>query len=154
MSSDRALLSILFNYAVIQLFFILVGRKYTALLLSQLLVVFLNFINKKKQQYLFSNLSPEDIFLVPEAMKASPWYLQLIFFALIIVFIVVLVVALRKETKATLHTYVPNIVIFSLLSSRLVYLNFIKNPAGVCSSKDKPVFCCLRVKYRNRRFST
>ncbi|MFH4317316.1 hypothetical protein WAI88_23380, partial [Acinetobacter baumannii] len=54
-----------------------VGRKYTALFLSQLFVIFLNFINKKKKQYLFSNLSPEDIFLLPEAMKATPWHLQL-----------------------------------------------------------------------------
>lgn len=60
--SEKAIFSILFNYAVIQLFFIVVGRKYTALFLSQLFVIFLNFINKKKQQYLFSNLSPEDIF--------------------------------------------------------------------------------------------
>ncbi|EXR17317.1 sulfatase domain protein [Acinetobacter sp. 1130196] len=66
---------------MIQLFFILFGRKYAALALSQLIVIFLNFINQKKQQYLFSNLSPEDIFLVPEAMKASPWLLQLVFFS-------------------------------------------------------------------------
>lgn len=76
----RACFSLLFNYTVIQLFFILFGRKYAALALSQLIVIFLNFINQKKQQYLFSNLSPEDIFLVPEAMKASPWLLQLVFF--------------------------------------------------------------------------
>ncbi len=60
--SEKAIFSILFNYAVIQLFFIVVGRKYAAIFLSQLFVIFLNFINKKKQQYLFSNLSPEDIF--------------------------------------------------------------------------------------------
>lgn len=77
----RACFSLLFNYTVIQLFFILFGRKYAALALSQLIVIFLNFINQKKQQYLFSNLSPEDIFLVPEAMKASPWLLQLVFFS-------------------------------------------------------------------------
>ncbi|MCU4454045.1 sulfatase [Acinetobacter nosocomialis] len=45
--SEKAIFSILFNYAVIQLFFIVVGRKYTALFLSQLFVIFLNFINKK-----------------------------------------------------------------------------------------------------------
>ena len=77
----RACFSLLFNYTVIQLFFILFGRKYAALALSQLIVIFLNFINQKKQQYLFSNLSPEDIFLVPEAMKSSPWLLQLVFFS-------------------------------------------------------------------------
>ena len=42
--SEKAIFSILFNYAVIQLFFIVVGRKYTALFLSQLFVIFLNFI--------------------------------------------------------------------------------------------------------------
>ncbi|EMT86230.1 glutamate dehydrogenase [Acinetobacter baumannii ABNIH25] len=38
--SEKAIFSILFNYAVIQLFFIVVGRKYTALFLSQLFVIF------------------------------------------------------------------------------------------------------------------
>ncbi|MFX5195292.1 LTA synthase family protein, partial [Acinetobacter baumannii] len=84
-------------------------------------VIFLNFINKKKQQYLFSNLSPEDIFLLPEAMKATPWHLQLIFFMLIIFFLIVLLIAIRKESKATFHAYVPNIIIFALLASGLIY---------------------------------
>ncbi|MCJ1583620.1 LTA synthase family protein, partial [Acinetobacter baumannii] len=110
----------------------MLGRKYTALCLSQLFVIFLNFINKKKQQYLFSNLSPEDIFLLPEAMKATPWHLQLIFFILIIFFLIILLIAVRKESKATFHTYVPNIIIFGLISSGLIYLNFIRNPTGAC----------------------
>ncbi|ENR2982523.1 TPA: LTA synthase family protein [Acinetobacter nosocomialis] len=150
-SLHRACFSLLFNYTVIQLFFILLGRKYAALILSQLVVIFLNFINQKKQQYLFSNLSPEDIFLVPEAMKASPWLLQLVFFALIVVFMVVLLVAVRKESKATFHTYVPNIIIFSLLCCSLVYINFIKNPNGACTSESKPTFCIYLNSFPNTR---
>lgn len=149
--SEKAIFSVLFNYAVIQLFFIIVGRKYTALLLSQLFVIFLNFINKKKQQYLFSNLSPEDIFLVPEAMKATPWHLQIIFFTLIIVFLVTLLIAIRKESKATFHTYVPNIIIFGLLGGGLVYLNFIRNPAGACFSENKPMICARFQEFPNTR---
>jgi len=149
--SEKAIFSILFNYAVIQLFFIVVGRKYTALFLSQLFVIFLNFINKKKQQYLFSNLSPEDIFLVPEAMKATPWHLQLIFFTLIISFLIALLIAIRKESKATFHTYVPNIIIFGLLGSGLIYLNFIRNPTGACFSENKPMICTSLQEFPNTR---
>nr|WP_249135621.1 sulfatase-like hydrolase/transferase [Acinetobacter nosocomialis] len=149
--SEKAIFSILFNYAVIQLFFIIVGRKYTALFLSQLFVIFLNFINKKKQQYLFSNLSPEDIFLLPEAMKATPWHLQLIFFMLIIFFLIVLLIAIRKESKATFHAYVPNIIIFALLASGLIYLNFIKNPTGACFSENKPMICASLQEFPNTR---
>lgn len=149
--SEKAIFSILFNYAVIQLFFIVFSRKYTALFLSQLFVIFLNFINKKKQQYLFSNLSPEDIFLVPEAMKATPWHLQFIFFTLIIVFLVTLLIAIRKESKATFHLYVPNIIIFGLLGSGLVYLNFIRNPAGACFSENKPIICNSLQEFPNTR---
>lgn len=151
LSSDRALFSILFNYAVIQLFFIVTGRKYTALLLSQLFVIFLNFINKKKQQYLFSNLSPEDIFLLPEAMKATPWHLQLIFFTSIIFFLITLLIAIRKESKVTFHSYVPNIIIFGLLSSSLIYLNFIRNPTGACFSENKPMICASLQEFPNTR---
>ncbi|MFI8126608.1 LTA synthase family protein [Acinetobacter sp. ABJ-A23_2] len=149
--SEKAFFSILFNYAVIQLFFITLGRKYAALFLSQLFVIFLNFINEKKQQYLFSNLSPEDIFLLPEAMKAAPWHLQLIFFILIIFFLIILLIALRKESKATFHIYVPNIVIFGLLSSGLIYLNFIKNPMGACFSDNKPMICSSLQEFPNTR---
>ncbi len=149
--SEKAIFSILFNYAVIQLFFIVVGRKYAAIFLSQLFVIFLNFINKKKQQYLFSNLSPEDIFLLPEAMKATPWHLQLIFFTLIIFFLIILLIALRKESKATFHTYVPNIIIFGLISSGLIYLNFIKNPTGACFSERKPMICASLQEFPNTR---
>lgn len=149
--SEKAIFSILFNYAVIQLFFIVISRKYTAIVLSQLFVIFLNFINKKKQQYLFSNLSPEDIFLVPEAMKATPWHLQLIFFTLIIVFLVTLLIAIRKESKATFHVYIPNIIIFGLLGSSLVYLNFIRNPAGACFSENKPMICASFKEFPNTR---
>lgn len=149
--SEKAIFSIIFNYAIIQLFFIVVGRKYTALFLSQLFVIFLNFINKKKQQYLFSNLSPEDIFLLPEAMKATPWHLQLIFFTLIIFFLIVLLIAIRKESKVTFHTYVPNIVIFGLLGSGLIYLNFIKNPTGACFSENKPMICASLQEFPNTR---
>ena len=67
--SEKAIFSILFNYAVIQLFFIIFSRKYTALFLSQLFVIFLNFINKKKQQYLFSNL-------IFNSYKHSSLYIQ------------------------------------------------------------------------------
>ncbi len=147
----RACFSLLFNYTVIQLFFILFGRKYAALALSQLIVIFLNFINQKKQQYLFSNLSPEDIFLVPEAMKASPWLLQLVFFFLMVVFMVVLLIAIRKESKATFHTYVPNIIIFSLLCCSLIYINFLKNPTGICTSENKPIFCIYLNSFPNTR---
>lgn len=149
--SEKAIFSILFNYAVIQLFFIVVGRKYASLFLSQLFVIFLNFINEKKQQYLFSNLSPEDIFLVPEAMKATPWHLQLIFFTLIISFLIALLIAIRKESKATFHTYVPNIIIFGLLGSGLIYLNFIRNPTGACFSENKPMICTSLKEFPNTR---
>jgi len=149
--SEKAIFSILFNYAVIQLFFIVVGRKYASLFLSQLFVIFLNFINEKKQQYLFSNLSPEDIFLVPEAMKATPWHLQLIFFTLIISFLMALLIAIRKESKATFHTYVPNIIIFGLLGSGLIYLNFIRNPTGACFSENKPMICTSLQEFPNTR---
>lgn len=152
-SLHRACFSLLFNYAVIQLFFILLGRKYAALILSQLVVIFLNFINQKKQQYLFSNLSPEDIFLLPEAMKASPWLLELAFFTTIVVFFVVLLVAVRKESKATFHTYVPNIVIFGLLCSSLIYLNFIKTPTGTCGPENRPAFCIYLNSFPNTRNS-
>ncbi|MGQ0868602.1 LTA synthase family protein [Acinetobacter baumannii] len=129
----------------------MLGRKYTALCLSQLFVIFLNFINKKKQQYLFSNLSPEDIFLLPEAMKATPWHLQLIFFILIIFFLIILLIAVRKESKATFHTYVPNIIIFGLISSGLIYLNFIRNPTGACFSENKPMICASLQEFPNTR---
>ncbi|HCJ7895635.1 TPA: LTA synthase family protein, partial [Acinetobacter baumannii] len=129
----------------------MVGRKYAAIFLSQLFVIFLNFINKKKQQYLFSNLSPEDIFLLPEAMKATPWHLQLIFFTLIIFFLIILLIAVRKESKATFHTYVPNIIIFGLISSGLIYLNFIRNPTGACFSENKPMICASLQEFPNTR---
>lgn len=152
-SLPRACFSLLFNYTVIQLFFILLGRKYAALILSQLVVIFLNFINQKKQHYLFSNLSPEDIFLLPEAMKASPWLLELVFFTTIVVFFVVLLVAVRKENKATFHTYVPNIVIFGLLCSSLIYLNFIKIPTETCGPENRPAFCRYLNSFPNTRNS-
>ena len=148
---NKVLFAVLFNYAIIQLFFIATGRKYTALILSQLLVIFLNFINQKKQQYLLSNLSPEDVFLLPEAMKASPWSLQLIFFVLIALFLVVLVIALRKEAKATIHSYVPNIIIFLFISSSLIYLNFIMNPTGACQREDRPAICNQLADFPNTR---
>ncbi|MCU4306294.1 LTA synthase family protein [Acinetobacter ursingii] len=148
---NKVLFAVLFNYAIIQLFFIATGRQYTALILSQIFVMFLNFINQKKQQYLFSNLSPEDVFLLPEAMKASPWSLQLIFFILIALFLVVLVIAIRKEEKTTIHSYVPNTIIFFFISSSLIYLNFIMNPTGACQREDRPAICNQLADFPNTR---
>ena len=102
--------------------------------LSQLFVIFLNFINKKKQQYLFSNLSPEDIF-TSRSNESHSLALTTYLFTLIIFFLIILLIALRKESKATFHTYVPNIIIFGLISSGLIYLNFIRNPTGACFPK-------------------
>ena len=61
-------------------------------------------------------------------------------FFLMVVFMVVLLIAIRKESKATFHTYVPNIIIFSLLCCSLIYINFLKNPTGICTSENKPIF--------------
>ncbi|EPL1316326.1 sulfatase-like hydrolase/transferase, partial [Acinetobacter baumannii] len=81
----------------------------------------------------------------------TPWHLQLIFFTLVIFFLIVLLIAIRKESKATFHIYVPNIVIFGLLGSGLIYLNFIKNPTGACFSENKPMICASLQEFPNTR---
>ncbi|MFH4308015.1 LTA synthase family protein, partial [Acinetobacter baumannii] len=73
------------------------------------------------------------------------------FFTLIIFFLIILLIALRKESKATFHTYVPNIIIFGLISSGLIYLNFIRNPTGACFSENKPMICASLQEFPNTR---
>ena len=72
-------------------------------------------------------------------------------FTLIIFFLIILLIAVRKESKATFHTYVPNIIIFGLISSGLIYLNFIRNPTGACFSENKPMICASLQEFPNTR---
>lgn len=76
----QTLISVAFNYALIVLFVSIFRRTYTALLLSQILVVLIGFINLKKEQYLSTNFSPDDILLFSEALKAAPMILKIGFF--------------------------------------------------------------------------
>jgi hypothetical protein len=95
----KTLMSCVFNYSLILLFAALFRRQYTALVLSQIFVGLIEFINFKKEKYLSTNFSPDDILLFSEAFKAAPLALKIAFFAFVAIFFAVLIFCFKKEKQ-------------------------------------------------------
>lgn len=133
-----ALMSCLFNYSLILLFAAVLRRQYTALVLSQIFVGLIEFINFKKEKYLSTNFSPDDILLFSEAFKAAPIPISC-FFAFIAVFLTVLIFCFRKATPA--RTYVVQLLLSAVMFCSAIYMNYIKSPIGACSKPNYPKVC-------------
>ena len=147
----QTLISVAFNYALIVFFVSIFRRTYTALLLSQILVVLIGFINLKKEQYLSTNFSPDDILLFSEALKAAPMILKIGFFSLIFTFVAVLVLCYRKEKANTWKNYLFHIVMSLSLAGVGIYFNYIKSPMGLCTKADAPFICTQLADFPNTR---
>ena len=147
----KTLMSCVFNYSLILLFAALFRRQYTALVLSQIFVGLIEFINFKKEKYLSTNFSPDDILLFSEAFKAAPLALKIAFFAFVAIFFAVLIFCFKKEKTTLLKTYLLQITLSVLMFCSAIYLNYIKSPIGACSKPDYPSICLNMSGFPNTR---
>ncbi|MFT4019909.1 MAG: LTA synthase family protein [Acinetobacter sp.] len=147
----QTLTSIVFNYALIILFVALFRRFLTALLLSQIVVILVGFINHQKEKYLSTNFSPDDVLLFSEALKAAPWSLKVFFFAGVATFLAVLLLCLRKEKAMSWKAYSFHIAASIFFITSGIYFNYIKSPMGKCSQPSAPFICQQLVGFPNTR---
>ncbi len=147
----KTLMSCLFNYSLILLFAAVLRRQYTALVLSQIFAGLIEFINFKKEKYLSTNFSPDDILLFSEAFKAAPMPLKVAFFAFIVVFLTVLIFCFRKEKATPIKTYVVQLLLSAVMFCSAIYMNYIKSPIGACSKPNYPKVCLTISGFPNTR---
>ena len=133
--------SILLNYALISLFYLILRKTFATILLSQFLIFLLTFINIKKEQYLSASLVPSDFLLFKETFIASPIFLKIAVFASIVVFIALFVFIYKKEKLGTKPLLLTNSVLSVAILGFFVTANFSNNFNGTCANAQKGSMC-------------
>ena len=133
--------SILLNYALISLFYLILRKTFATILLSQFLIFLLTFINIKKEQYLSASLVPSDFLLFKETFIASPIFLKIAVFASIVVFIALFVFIYKKEKLGTKPLLLTNSILSVAILGFFVTANFSNNFNGTCANAQKGSMC-------------
>ena len=133
--------SILINYALISLVYLVLRKTWMTLFVSQFIFFSLTFINIKKEQYLSASLVPSDFLLLPETFTAAPFVLKL---SVVIVTILVMVICYfmyKKERIEPLKWLIPNALFSVALISFFVTANFSNNFSEFCADNKKQLIC-------------
>ncbi|AWL30350.1 sulfatase-like hydrolase/transferase [Acinetobacter defluvii] len=141
--------SVLLNYALISLIYVVLRRTFATILVSQVLIFILTLINIKKEQYLSASLIPSDFLLAKETLIAAPMLLKLAFFAGLIICIA-LMWGLYKKERAENNTllWLNAMLSFSILGF-FVTANFQNNFSEICSDENKPSLCKYNIYLPN-----
>lgn len=119
--------SILLNYALISLFYLILRKTFATILLSQFVIFLLTFINIKKEQYLSASLVPNDFLLFKETFIASPIFLKIAVFGAIAVFVALFVFLYRKEKLGTKPLLLTNSILSFAILGFFITANFKDN---------------------------
>lgn len=134
-------LSILLNYALISLFYLIIRKTWMTVLCSQFLFFALTFINIKKEQYLSASLVPSDFLLIKETFVATPLLLKAAVCMALLAFVLIGFYLYRKEHKEPAQRMIPNSVISVAILAFFVTANFSNNFEKHCKSNAQAWLC-------------
>ncbi|WP_111861270.1 LTA synthase family protein [Acinetobacter sp. CFCC 10889] len=143
--------SVLLNYALISLIYLIFRRTFATILVSQVLIFVLTFINIKKEQYLSASLIPSDFLLLKETLIAAPMLLKFVFFAGLLVCIALMVWLYKKERAEKNTLLWANAVLSLSILGFFVTANFQNNFSQTCSGDNKPSLCKYNIYLPNTR---
>lgn len=141
--------SVLLNYALISLIYVVLRRTFATILVSQVLIFVLTLINIKKEQYLSASLIPSDFLLLKETLIASPMLLKLAFFAGLIICIALMWWLYKKERSEKNTLLWVNAVLSLSILGFFVTANFQNNFSEICSGENKPSLCKYNIYLPN-----
>ena len=133
--------SVLLNYALISLFYLILRKTFATILFSQFFVFLLTFINIQKEQYLSASLVPSDFLLVKETFIASPILLKIAVFVAIALFIALFIFIYKKEKLGQNKLLFINGLLSVSILSFFVTANFKNNFSEYCSTASKTSVC-------------
>ncbi|RZG75973.1 sulfatase [Acinetobacter wuhouensis] len=143
--------SILLNYALISLFYLILRKTFATILLSQFVIFLLTFINIKKEQYLSASLVPNDFLLFKETFIASPIFLKIAVFGAIAVFVALFVFLYRKEKLGTKPLLLTNSILSFAILGFFITANFKDNFRENCPAPKKGTLCEYSLYLPNTR---
>ncbi len=143
--------SILLNYALISLFYLILRKTFATIFLSQFVIFMLTFINIKKEQYLSASLVPNDFLLFKETFIASPIFLKIAVFGAIAVFVTLFVFLYRKEKLGTKPLLLTNSILSFAILGFFITANFKDNFRENCPAPKKGTLCEYSLYLPNTR---
>ena len=129
------------NYSIISLIYIFLRKTWMTLLFSQFVVLSLNLINIKKEQYLSASLVPSDFLLFKESFIVAPFVLKASAIISLLIFILIAYVLYRKEQTESIKSIIPNMLISLSILGFLVSANFTNNFSEYCKGHAKAWVC-------------
>lgn len=133
--------AVLVNYSFISLIYLFLRKTWITLFVSQFIVLSLNLINIKKEQYLSASLVPTDFLLFKETFIAAPFLLKASAIFGILIFIGIVFFLYRKEKKESFKILIPNTLISMSILGFFVSANFTNNFSEYCKNSSKAWLC-------------
>lgn len=133
--------SVLLNYALISVLYLILRKTWVTIVLSQFIVFALSFINIQKENFLSASLVPSDFFLVKETLTAAPLSLKIIVFIAIATFIGLFVWLYRKEKSEQKKLLWGNAVLSISILSFFITANFKNNFSSSCNTPQRSQLC-------------